>query len=494
MCTRMIRIRNKSRTYRPLVSKYYLDVPCGKCPECVQNAQDDWFLRLWQEIETYNSIGGKCVFVTQTYRPACVPKYYYKGEDGYKHYFKCFSKDDFDKFINSMSKHFEREGLTHDTTRSGLGLKYMACCEYGQDSRFTHAPHLHTILFFPPEYCDEFKCKTHWQNFIQKYWNFGWCRWSKESDGGIFVTREFAGRYVSKYCTKQIEFFDQPEVNEFLLDKNGKVDKQKYDKVKSVLPRHWQSQSFGIGLCDKFSTNKQLHDGLDFNFIADQRRGKKKVYKAPRYIIRKLLYYTDENGTLKLNDRGIAYNRDYVSDDLNESFDKLTNYFSYDYKNKNFLEFDFYRNISKKYKYDFKVWSDVKFFLDSALDGRSVEDFLLYKKFIKDKCIYASDRFCFPKQMYQIEYGVGYRGIYEWLYSYSLVSSTGFDEFFPDGFTNEKKFKPENFIFLENFSRFRNFSLILSVIEDVRDYVSQKVSTSYDIMKKRQKEFKLHIS
>lgn len=367
------------------MSRGHLTVPCGHCPECISQQQDDWFLRTWKEILDYNSSGGKVVFVTFTYDDAHLPvftdvaKYTDRltGEVSLRDFrIPCFDKRHKDKFFNSLLKWFERQGVTGNTSK---GVRYMWSSEYGMSDGFTHRPHYHALILLPKEAFVLFRSKQHLKDTIQSFWPYGMCRWSKDSDGGIFVESEFAARYVTKYVVKDLDFFSQPDLEAYLYDENGNMITDRWEQFKPFRPRHWQSKSFGLGLQDYIKDDLPFRDGLDFRFVGDLRLGKRKVYKVPRYIERKLLYkdepfyykkYDDEGEEIDfwfvhhsqvLNDRGKSVKRDLLSFDY--KLDELSK------RNSDLLEFRKY-NQFKVIAPDIKV--DYSEHFKQLLCGKSI--------------------------------------------------------------------------------------------------------------------------
>lgn len=99
------------------------------------------------------------------------------------------------RFINSIRKHFERQGI--------YNIRYFYCGEYGSE---TQRPHYHMLLYgVPMDLSQNYSWhidknhKEHWKNpLIDKYWPYGMhdianIEWSSAA-------------YVSRYCTKKLNF------------------------------------------------------------------------------------------------------------------------------------------------------------------------------------------------------------------------------------------------------------------------------------------------
>lgn len=303
MCVNPIHIKSNSRRYRPSLSRLSLDVPCGHCAECISHSQDEWFLRVWKEIKDCNDAGGKVVFMTLTYNPYHRPVFR-DVDEGTGECFEipCFSKAHKDRFLANL-RDFYRKKHGFSVKRS-KGLRFIWASEYGMTEGFQHCPHYHILLFFPKGFVDVFKSLSEFKKTLQHFWDYGFSYFSRKSDGGLFVTTEFAGAYVSKYMCKDVDFYGRKDVYDYIHNDDGTVNKAHYKKIKDSLPRHWQSKHFGETLCEYCDDDKVFVDGLDFNFIKDKKQGKAKHYKVPRYIERKLLRELDEYGSLVLNERG----------------------------------------------------------------------------------------------------------------------------------------------------------------------------------------------
>lgn len=487
MCTRTKRITSPEKRYRPLVSRGYFDVPCGQCDECRTCAQNEWFIRLWSEIQTYHRAGGKSVFLVLTYDDLHLPIFKYVDEStGEVFEIPCFNKHDKDQFINSIIQHFKRLGLTKKTTKSGLGLKFMFCPEFGESPDHTHRPHLHTVLLFPEEYVKKtgFTCETHWMDFFQKYWSYGFVRKSKKY--GLFIdpNSDFAARYSSKYCTKDIDWFDQPQVNEFLYDEFGHKISERYEAIKDYLPKHWQSQGFGLGLTELCQNDNVFAEGINFDFLSDRKLGKTKKYSVPRYIRRKLLYdYDKKTGRFTLNERGKLYNRDYVDLLIFNAQERLSKYLSLDYIDSLEVGVEFYKLYKDRFNDSVLYMNSqalIKSFTDCLPLGVTLQDVCFYNKFIKGRVCHIEDYDKCNWIFNTVDPRKGWlKDICHYLQDISFLDYTEKDEEFSEGFMREENFSPDMLFFLDDLPVFRKFDLFLQRIEFLKDFVSARRNRLY---------------
>ena len=494
-CSRPVHINSNSRRYRPFVSQISMEVPCGHCPSCVHEMQRDWFLRTWQECKTYNENGGKVLFVTLTYNNAHLPVYtdvvQYCDPDSGEVVDKvlnipCFRKSDVDQFWKAFRKPLERyfkcQGLRLDEL--SLPIKYIWPCEYGMSEGSTYRPHYHPLIFIPREVFEYFGSKQKLKDYVTKHWMpRGFVRWSKEVDGGCFVTSEFAARYVTKYVTKDFSFFSQPMVSEYLVDGYGKVIKDRYEKMKSFLPKHWQSKSFGIGLVDYCNNDLVFRDGFNFTFVSDVQKGKSTVYKVPRYIVRKVLYKQDKHGSFVLNERGKMVKLKLL--DFSDKVKKLSEHNS-DYIN----NFDFLKSRVGDIQ-SFNEYAGTSFFsvfslsnkLRMMMQGRDINELSLYQLVYRGT-IYNYSSPCssngrkysaYMKRLSNFDYNELFndaKSIYE-----RKIIGNGTGKFYEDGFL--KSFNKHNFNLLEKNSRFLHFDEIISLILQVEDFYRKCCDDAY---------------
>lgn len=117
-CIGSFYIKNKTPFRR---EQQYIQVPCGKCPECIRRRASQWIFRLKQE----DKISTSAYFVTLTYDPQYVPI----TPNG----FMTLDKPEVQRFFKRLRK-----------AHPGTKLKYYLAAEYGSTYK---RPHYHIILF-----------------------------------------------------------------------------------------------------------------------------------------------------------------------------------------------------------------------------------------------------------------------------------------------------------------------------------------------------------
>ena len=172
-CLRPVTVRQSAH------SSSYIQVPCGRCINCLRRRQRDWTFRIKMEQKQY--LRGS-FFITLTYAPEHVP-ITNKGN-------RTLVKRDLQLFIKRLRKSLSANSST---------LRYYACGEYGD--KFNR-PHYHAILFISDTErwlhtngCDDIG-KVLNEKYIQKHWPFGFTKTS-------FFTDARAG-YVAKYSVKKL--------------------------------------------------------------------------------------------------------------------------------------------------------------------------------------------------------------------------------------------------------------------------------------------------
>lgn len=323
-----INIVNRTKKFSKGNTKMFLRVPNSYSDAYRLQLANDWKLRICQEIEDYNTSGGRVVLLHLTYNNSYLPMFHHI-ENGKSYSFPCFSKDDKDQFIRAIKSYLYRTyGLTgpddnrngkrkSNLTRDGLAItimsrpiRYMWPCEYGTSQGSTNRPHYHVLLFLPKEFfgISEFSTDKSVRNFLTDLWYpRGYVYFSRKESGGMYVTRDCAADYVSKYCFKDFQYVLREDVYDFLYYEDGSRNKEHFELMRGKLPSHWQSTFFGLGLVDKFDNYEAMRDGVDMQFTHDIEQGVKVYSKCPQYIKRKITMFQDEERAYHLNEKGLSW-------------------------------------------------------------------------------------------------------------------------------------------------------------------------------------------
>lgn len=501
MCVHLRTIKNRTRRYKQGVTKARLQVPCGQCDDCRARLQRDWSIRTYAEIERYNKSGGKVIFVTFTYNNRFLPIRKFV-KNGKKLEIPCFDKQDKNAYFN----HLRVEALRKfgHTGKDGLPIRYIWASEYGEDDEYldshnllrrgTKRPHYHALIFLPPDICKHFKTVTEYKNFIAKFWRpRGFVRWSKSpspsnlSAPGIFVTKEYAAEYVSKYCTKDLNFWNHPDLVEYLdLQPDGSMNKDAYETIKDNLPRHWQSLHFGESLVDRYQTVEDFDRGVNFDWDSHVETGLPKYIPAPQYIIKKVLYDQLEDGSYILNDKGVEIRSqlfikkvEKFAEDLKKftSIEYIDSLVSHDEIKKYFADFDF-RNSRQIVEY-----------ITSILGKRDFIEVSLFSKVWLGKYIPRND------EVWQDAFdSITDMPLDDFIelskneYYLQMVSPRSPDFYHEAGFfSNYSNEVIENLLYYDTNKRFEGFHDILDVCQKIKDIYCQKLHSRYLEDRRRRK-------
>lgn len=260
-----------------------IQVPCGKCVECLKKYQNDWMLRINEEIKHH---GYKGCFLTLTYSPEHVPTVIDK-DTGVFYYSVC------KRHVQNCIKRFR----TNFYRKHGKLAKfsYFVTSEYGPR---TLRPHYHAI-FCGLSREDMLPFISDWQS------NYGFVN-AKDLYGDVSK----AARYVAKYCSKGV--FENPFVKQGFVAKTfhliSKGLGRSFADIPSVQRYYYKwpasekydlkamQSSPGVIYSDKFLefvTSLRMHmNGYD--------------YSLPRYY--KLLFYGTKN-SLSVQAQDFLFNR-----------------------------------------------------------------------------------------------------------------------------------------------------------------------------------------
>lgn len=172
-------------------------IPCRHCWACQLNYSAEWATRIMLEAK---QTPGQNWFITLTYDDEHLPimEKIEAKEGTYENdgtWNGCLYEKHMQTFINSLRKHFERQGIEN--------IKYFYCGEYGET---TQRPHYHIILLHCPLRIEDFKSahidtnfKAHWKSKeIEQYWTKGIT--------DIAELEWSCAAYVARYCTKKLTF------------------------------------------------------------------------------------------------------------------------------------------------------------------------------------------------------------------------------------------------------------------------------------------------
>lgn len=271
MCTSTLHIRPKS-----LLGMSY-DVPCGNCLECRSLSQNSWVTRIGFDLKDLYDNGGVAVFLTFTYNDSCLPTSSFLSDE----LIPCFRRDDVLCFLNQLKVQVNR--------RYGKGMyKYFLCSEYG---KFTKRPHYHGLFMLQPGVDS-----TWFSELCRKIWHHGFM-FPRFKDGryidnvGAATSVELrnlnaACKYVSKYITKDIDYYELPQIKHYIEIRDQlNDDMRKY--FNSFLPRHYQSKGIGSSLlkkgCDADTLRGYVTNGI-YNPTTC------KMDSLPRYYVEKLCF------------------------------------------------------------------------------------------------------------------------------------------------------------------------------------------------------------
>lgn len=159
---------SKSKLAYEFVSKVdngiVLDIPCGRCYECLQNYSKEWSYRCYCE-SLYHD---ECCFITLTYKDSPVT----------------LIKKDYQLFLKRLRKKIYPKKI-----------KYFACGEYGSKGK---RPHYHLIIFGyrPPDlefFFNSGRDKIYKSKELQALWSLG------------FVVVGDVSLNSTKYCAKYLQ-------------------------------------------------------------------------------------------------------------------------------------------------------------------------------------------------------------------------------------------------------------------------------------------------
>ena len=176
MCVSPLRIPYPGKLYG-LKGRFYLDVPCGHCFECLNSKRNDAIVKIYNELLECSS----AYFVTLTYRQETVPEVH-EIASGEVLFTLCYR--DVQNWFKRSRRNCQYYGISTE------GFRYFVCGEYGSK---TLRPHYHVLLFNLSDSALN-RFLADWQV------NYGFVN-SKKCDLSTQSAVKLS-QYVSKYLTK----------------------------------------------------------------------------------------------------------------------------------------------------------------------------------------------------------------------------------------------------------------------------------------------------
>jgi hypothetical protein len=278
-------------------------VPCGKCLECRSAKVSEWQTRICFELDALYKRGGVAVFLTLTYNSLHLPHVTLSTSDD-KQTIECFNHDHVLQFLNVVKVYMHKK-------YGKFSYKYFLVSEYGGT---TTRPHYHVIFFLQPH--------VNWFNFVEKCrdkWSYGFLfpkfdarlscyvdSYNQPTEPPVIKSLHGCAKYVSKYITKDMDFFGLPIVVQFIHE-----HPHYRALIAKYLPKHWQSNKLGISVIDHL-------DLLDDASFSDAFRNgilnpvTFKYVPIPQFVINKLLYINVKSDRIGKHGK-FLYDR-YISD------------------------------------------------------------------------------------------------------------------------------------------------------------------------------------
>lgn len=168
-----------------------VEVPCGKCVECLKDRQNSWKLRLTEEARNWSTL----CFFTLTYSECSVPRNDFGNTTA--------SLDDIQRWIKrwriSLVRRYGKDSALSD-------IKFFICAEYAPDGYYLHRktrtmrrstmrPHYHGVIFSNLD--ADFVKDTLIRDWRSRYGfvKFDKVRCRREDRSSVM-------NYISKYCCK----------------------------------------------------------------------------------------------------------------------------------------------------------------------------------------------------------------------------------------------------------------------------------------------------
>lgn len=367
MCYTPITIRNNSRAFLPRYDKVLLQVPCGHCGACRAQKQSDWYTRSYFEYLDAKKKGGYTLFVTLTYNDRHLPHFDLNGKQ-----YVGFWKPDYQHFMSRLRIHLRRRyGIAKEA------VKVFWTSEYGGT---TKRPHYHALVYVYGNYITP----SAMRHLITEDWIHGFVYFGR--NGGV-LENPSAIKYVAKYITKDLDFFDAVDKHDLTVCKKDHYEFYKFLK-NTCFPFHCNSQQYGMPLATY--VDRRLVE-LGQIFIPNL-KGNYDAVRVPQYVDRKLYYYRDpETNSYRLTREGINIKIARIEKltpklraDAQSLFDNLRNY----------MDDSFMHDVNYYTNKDY-IPEDIISIFDAFMRKYTIDDYFNYVEKDRYMLIY-DDVFTFP--------------------------------------------------------------------------------------------------
>lgn len=304
MCYRPVHIHLSANGFKAF------DVPCGNCPSCREQKQNDLFVRAWTE---YNKVNRRVIFSTLTYNNQHLPFSLHTPEkpiyDGFgveidrisARYISCWSKRSVKSFLKALKERCQYY-IGHDVdnvsrliTENGkriinpvwkshysnlIPFKYLLVCERGHSDNYiddhgrsrvgTARPHYHVLFFVYDDRLPTSKLLE----FIDSIWTYG-----NVYNEMLDRTPAQVLNYVVKYITKDSQ---EPTLNSIGINPDAHNDSKPFNLI---------SKEFGLSLID-YSLDQFYHFYNNGITIPTSNPKKPRSVTLPRYYLKRFTSYT----------------------------------------------------------------------------------------------------------------------------------------------------------------------------------------------------------
>lgn len=384
MCLKPRIIRNPTRHISRLGGQpLFIEVPCMQCAECKKNARLQWHFRSYHMCDATLNRKGYVLYDTLTYSEEYVPHlsdfYDIKGKNIKD--FTCFNSDHWRNFLKNLRRQIEYH---HKKICTDIEIKYFLTSEYGTDERYTHRPHYHILLFVNSPFLNPITLS----HLIAKCWKYGitdGIDYPHYKDGKLVSPMRYLAEnvfgydlgfgvnqnilkvcgYISKYITKDSIFQNEIDNRVALLKKHITDEEELKKLLRNINMFHRQSQGFGLSYINNL--DQEEYDYIFNSGCVRIKDGDEVVLrlKLPLYYKRKLFYNCLKDAENKwfwqLNARGIDYQQNTMIRSIQRTIDRYQEILA--------------NNDSL----------DVLSYVSRLLNGRSLEDFVIYKLFYKGR-------------------------------------------------------------------------------------------------------------